>query len=959
MFTGKILNRYLFLLLGCLSFFPLATKGDGNTSKYVWINSDGSGIQSYLYFRNTVHISSPDKAKGSIHLYAFSRYALYVNGRYINFGPSRSYPQHPYYDSYDITPYLKAGENVIGVKVMNNFIETFQLPSHTGCFRAWGEIREEGEIPASLDTPGKWVCRKAEGYLTETPRFSFAKAGVEVFDANKEPDNWNSDTILRSKWQRPAVLKDGHGFGEVMPRTIPLLSQDAYSAKFVLKELTLKREPFYYFQRTAIDTLHRRGKQPPVGYFLYTWIHSPKNQVIKGSLSWGDYYLNGKKIENGKKLSEFRTEYSLSFNEGWNYFAGVVNCVFGSGDFMFSPDAQSSLFLSANKRLNEKEESICVSEPEILTKKIPEESLFFISPDNRQSLSRHWNLQNAHGEISNPAKAVSWKQILSYDSLPYDQVQNIRIKEGEERAVIYDMGRMMLGRIFIEAKAPKGTVFDITFSEDLRNGVPSLYKRNQINAGMRFISDGKTIRFESFKPYGARFLQINISNHDSTVILKNTGMVSQIYPYRKTGSFECSDPLMNAIWEMGWRTLQVCSEDSYTDTPFRERGHYAGDLFPEYAICAATSGDTRLLKHTIRVIADQYEKAYRHEEEASLADYPLFNFVIASWYIRQYKDTAFAKEIYPRYRYYLDYYRELRTPNGLFHPKRTFFEWTQIDKSACLTGFQSMMYGGYKDLAYLCEMVEEPEDKSRFEQYAAELSEAVNGILWNNGKGIYYDGLNEGGFLPTSYPNSSAFPMIWGIADRAKAESCMSFLSDALLNIGAPINRKQLSSPYGGFYALAALYKYGNAAIAEKYIRKHWGKMIYESDDTAWEDFNRDNHSTMSHAWSGSPTYYLSTQVLGVDLGFPSYLPSDTIRIAPQAESISWAKGCVPHPKGNVYVEWRAEGDFLFLNYEAPAGVPVTVSPQGKLSKLKLRINSTKDSKDIYSRNNIFNGYGE
>ena len=926
------------LFIISLSF---TAKAIDHEAKYVWINNDGKGIQSYLYFRNEITISSSD-IEAKINLYSFSRYVLYVNEKYINFGPARSYPQHPYYDTYDITPYLKAGKNVIAVKVMNNYIETFQLPSYTGGFISWGGIKENGQTIATFATPGNWICRQATGYMSATPRFSFAKAGVEVFDARKEPDNWNNPDIITGIWQKPVILKNQNTFGELIPRTIPNLTQDEFISKYALKKITFKNEQVYNYHQVQFDTLHLRTRQPPVGYYLYTWIYSPKTQTVKGALTRGDYNLNGKKISNGEIISDFRTEYDMQLNEGWNYFAGMITCIFGSGDFLFSPENNASIFLSAEKK-HDGRETLSVSALHQLVNGDAEKTEFFTSPVKAKKLVRAWTISDARNEVNIPSKTVFWKQVASVDSLPYYKVDNITLSGTDEQAVIYDMGRMTLGRFFIESDAPKGAVFDITFCEDLNNkGLLTLYKRNQINAGMRFISDGKTKRFESFKPYGARYLQVTVSGQSGDVNLKNVGMVSQIYPYVKKGSFECSDPLMNAIWELGWRTIQVCSEDSYTDTPFRERGHYAGDLFPEYAITAVTSGDTRLLKHTIRVIADQNENAYKHEEEAPQADYPLFNFMIATWYIRQYHDLEFAREIYPVYSSYMDHYwSDLRNSDGLFHPTRTFFEWTQIDKNAALTGFQAMMVAGYNDLAVLSEMLGKT-GKERYKSYADTLTVSINKKLWNSQKNIYYDGYNENGYLTTAYPNSSAFPMIWDVADDKKADLAMKYLEESYLNPGPPVNRRQLSSPYGGFYALATLYKYGKANVAEQYIRKHWGKMIFESDDTAWEDFNRDNHSTMSHAWSASPTYYLSTQVLGVDLGFPSGLSADTIYIRPQSETITWAKGHVPHPKGLVWVEWKKEGEYLFVNYEAPKGIPVLVQPKGMLSNLAIKINEMK-----------------
>jgi alpha-L-rhamnosidase len=441
---------------------------------------------------------------------------------------------------------------------------------------------------------------------------------------------------------------------------------------------------------------------------------------------------------------------------------------------------------------------------------------------------------------------------------------------------------------------------------------------------------------------------VTVSNHAEVVTLHKVGVVSQVYPFVKTGSFECSDPLMNAIWELGWRTLRVCAEDSYTDTPFRERGHYAGDLFPEYAITCATSGDYRLMKHTFRMLTNAYNGSYTHRNGRGngLGDFAVINMMIATWYIRQYHDMDFAREIYPKYSYFLDHaWDNLRNEDGLFRPGYAFIEWVPLDNAASLTAFQALMAGGYNDLAFLSGMLNKPDDKARYEEYARTVSAAMDKKLWNEANGKYYDGYNDNGFLTTTYPNSSAFPMVWGINNADKAQTALSYLSAALPDIGPPVNRQQVSTPYGGFYTLAALYKYHAAALAEEFIRKYWGKMIYEGDDTAWEDFNRDDHSTMSHAWSGSPTYYLSTQVLGVDLGFPSYASSDTVFIAPQAETITWAKGCVPHPKGLVTVDWKSEAGTLYLHYTAPEGVPVVVAPKGKLAQLKLKINEPKNIK--------------
>lgn len=880
-------------------------------NKLVWANSTGDGINSYYYFRRSFTIESKEEIQAELHLYAFSRYALYINGTYINFGPIRSYPAHPYYDTYDIGPWLKKGQNVIAVQVMNNGIETFQLPKHTGAFSAWGEIRRNGKKIESFEPPEKWLYRPAYGYLKQTPRFSFAKGPVEVFDARKEPDNWKGDTIRPHLWKAPVILSVNHDFGTMIPRTIPMLTQDETCPLYVINRFSLVKENLYNIHAVELDTIHRTGKKEKITYHIKTWVYSPAQQEVYGGLTWGKYFVNGVELKDGKQKSVFRSDFLFRLNKGWNLFEGNIDELWSTVDFLLSFPIEAGIQLSHDKKLT-KEETVWFGKTQM-------------------------TVYPARNMPANPGKIVDWSVPKSKKKISFYKTGNIEIETGEDEAIIFDMGRMMLGRIFVETDAPAGTSIDIAFSEDIRDSIPTLYKRAQINAAVRFVSDGKQRRYETFKPYGARFLRVNISNHSSKLTLVRTGMVNQIYPFEKRGSFECSDPLMNKIWKMGWRTLRVCSEDSYTDTPFRERGHYAGDLFPEYAITTVTSGDTRLLKHTIRVIADSYLKIYTHEEEAMYSDYPLINFLVATWYIRQYNDMDFAREIYPQYSQYMDGWWQRRNADGFFAPPRIFFEWTQIDKSAVLTSFQAMMVAGYNDLAYLSALVDHPEATERYCQYSKDISRLINRKMWNNEKKIYYDGLKDQQYLTSSYPNSSAFQMIWGVSDTAKTNFCLNYLRTALEDIGPPVNRQQLTTPYGGFYLLAALYKSGDAGSAERFIRKYWGKMIFEGDDTAWEDFNRNNNSTISHAWSGSPTYYLSTQVLGVDLGFSQkYDSSDTIYIMPHAESITWARGKVPHPKGEIWVDWKISNDCLFVNYKITGNVPVVIKPIGKLSNYSL-----------------------
>jgi alpha-L-rhamnosidase len=135
-------------------------------------------------------------------------------------------------------------------------------------------------------------------------------------------------------------------------------------------------------------------------------------------------------------------------------------------------------------------------------------------------------------------------------------------------------------------------------------------KRAGIYTAVGHNASGSSTRFESFKPYGLRYLQVNVTGHNAPLKIKRIGVISQLFPFELIGDFRSSDPIFNNLWTLGWRTLRVCSEDTYTDTPFRERGLYAGDALPQYAITLAGSGDSRLIKRSLEVFQDHYREVF-------------------------------------------------------------------------------------------------------------------------------------------------------------------------------------------------------------------------------------------------------------------------------------------------------------------------------------------------------------
>lgn len=937
----------LLLLDGCINMKDEAL--------YVWSEPEGEERAHYVMFRDVFEVQ--DDATAMLQLFVDSRYHLYVNDSFVHFGPARFYPENPQYDSYDLTDLLVDGENVIAIKALSNGTNTYQVPLSKAGFIAWGKVKEGKRTIHDFTTPGSWVCKDMEGFDRKAPKMSFATGPMEIYDGRKDPAGWRLQGFDDSEWGTPVTVADQDHWGSFSKRTIPFLTADRQPASEMLGAYKLMQDEDLYSFRVKSPDRTRREFGTNKYAFSYTYIYSPRPQKVRAGLFWGEFWLNGRGplsglgVEPGKPV---RSDVMLELEEGWNYFFMKYGIVWGSWEFYMALPTSADLVLSPLKDTGSPEKFMTagpftdVEEEEVRALSLP-----FSSPDELPELSAGWEPKTMEDGAGNPAWEVAWSYFDRSFSPEYIG-ETITLPANEPVALVYDLGAKTLGRFYIDVEAPPGTIVDIAFAEDLQNNRPWILKRPGLYTALRFITRKNNNYFESFKPYGARYIQVNISGHQAPVKMNDVGMISQVYPFEKAGSFECSDTMLNAIWELGWRTLIVCSEDSYTDTPFRERGLYAGDALPEYAISLVGSGDSRLMQHCTFLFSQMYSDLMdsgserKHASVNHMADYPLLTLLAWAWTINRTGDMEYAEEYYDGYRNLMENTAGWRRADGLLEHPRAFVEWTRIDKNATLTAVQSLAAYCFRTMAGISEMLEK-DDAEWFLEEERKTLEAMQRLCWDENKGAFIDGFRKEQPIDHHYPISSIWPTLFGQTTPEQEARLSGFYGKTLEDIG-DVDRQRLATPYGGFYIIDALYRQGYTETAQRFMKKYWSPMILKHNDTAWENFGDGSdgggQGTLSHAWSGGPTYHMTRHILGVDMGFPEFNHPDTLVFRPNTVDLSWAKGRVPHPRGIIDVSWKISGDRLFFNCEVPEGVIWSVEPAGSLANLELLVNDVTSSNE-------------
>ncbi|NCB08850.1 MAG: hypothetical protein EOM73_11865, partial [Bacteroidia bacterium] len=182
-------------------------------------------------FRNQFSLNKPVE-NAWIHISGMGHYELSVNGNKVGdqfLSPGWTlYQKRIFYNTFDISSYLKNGENAIGVMVGNGFYHV-NRERYRKLVVAYGypKLIFSIEIKFSDGTSTQIVsgeeCRVAPSPVTFSSIY-----GGEDYDATLEQEGWNTAGFDDSNWSKPIILDDG---------TETLFPEEDFPLK-VMQELT-------------------------------------------------------------------------------------------------------------------------------------------------------------------------------------------------------------------------------------------------------------------------------------------------------------------------------------------------------------------------------------------------------------------------------------------------------------------------------------------------------------------------------------------------------------------------------------------------------------------------------------------------------------------------------------------------------------------------------------------------
>lgn len=401
---------------------------------------------------------------------------------------------------------------------------------------------------------------------------------------------------------------------------------------------------------------------------------------------------------------------------------------------------------------------------------------------------------------------------------------------------------------------------------------------------------------------------------------------SQPVEYR--GEFACSDESLNRLWNVSRWAVQINLQTHHLDSPnHQEPISDPGDYLIESMVNHYAFALPWLTRQDVRKFAWLLKDENYHNFHTS---YSIGWLQMLMDYYDYTGDASLVVEMAPYVHELLDTYTTWRGKHGLISeaPNYMFMDWVNIAGFGChhppavigqgyLTAFY---YHGLEMAARVAALTGDTARVEKYRQLRAEVAAAFNRELWVADQNLYRDGqpfqtsVKPYQWLPadknieTFSPHVNLLAVLYDLAPEGRQRAIVEkVLAEKPLN----------TQPWFMHWVFQAI---DHAGLFDHYgppqIRRWQIVPETQSFREMW------NSGDLSHGWCSTPLVQMSQRILGVAPASPGY---STLTIRPHVGDLTWAKGKIPTPRGDVEVSWKWADNQISLDVTLPVGTEANV----------------------------------
>lgn len=404
------------------------------------------------------------------------------------------------------------------------------------------------------------------------------------------------------------------------------------------------------------------------------------------------------------------------------------------------------------------------------------------------------------------------------------------------------------------------------------------------------------------------------------------------------GSFSCSHPLLNKIWDATMQSYRSNLHSIPTDCPQREKNGWTAD--------AHVSVDLGLLGFDGITFYEKWMNDFIDNQRDSIGDFsgiipssgwgysdwigPVWDaalFIIPNALYNYYGEVRSIQNLYPTMERYLSYLKTREKEGGyLTYGLGDWVYWkATTNNTYTSTAFYYLDYTLMTRFASLL-----GKDTTLYQQKADELKALINQRFFNPETGIYAEGTQT----------AQAIALYLGLVPEGKEQ----LVADKLCETVRANNHFLDFGLLGSKSVPAMLTRYGYVEDAMKMVTKteapSWGYWVetmgYTTLPETWTLSPKFRDASLNHVFMGDVSAWMMNQLAGInyDTTQPGFY---NILITPHfVEGLDWVKGSYHSVRGLITSEWKRENGKITLKVTVPSGCTAEI----KVGEQSLKVGS-------------------
>ncbi len=258
---------------------------------------------------------------------------------------------------------------------------------------------------------------------------------------------------------------------------------------------------------------------------------------------------------------------------------------------------------------------------------------------------------------------------------------------------VLDAGELTTAFFRIGFRSGRGAKLLLTYAESYfqkdERGFPCKARRDDASGFILGVRDEYTVggdgEYEPFRFRTFRFVEVTAETGEEALTILPRPCVETAYPLVNSKKPAFCDPKKEKLYDVAFRTLQLCAHDTYEDCPSYEQLMYACDSRLEILFTYASTEDLALPRQAIRLFASSMQPGgltqsrFPSRDQQTIPAFSLYFLLMLEDYVNFTGDEDFARPYIPVAERIVETFLGKRTPSGMLAPQGywDYFDWTE------------------------------------------------------------------------------------------------------------------------------------------------------------------------------------------------------------------------------------------------------------------------------------------